>query len=55
MKKFLRLWLRHPISITFMIIWIILGIWVRSFIPVVFGLIPSAFIFFCGELWYYCR
>ena len=50
MKKFLRLWMRHPVSITSMLVWAILGIWTRSFIPVVFGLVICSFLAIIWEI-----
>lgn len=50
MKKFLRLWLRHPISVTGMIVMMLIAIQTRSVYPVIIGLIPSALLFFIWEL-----
>ena len=50
MKKFLRLWLRHPVSITLMFVWVCLAIWTRSIIPFIMGLFMSGFLYVIWEV-----
>ena len=49
MKKFLRLWLRHPISVTCMIVMMIIALQTHSIYPIIIGLIPSALLFVIWE------
>lgn len=55
MKKFLRLWLRHPLSITYLIICIAISIAEMNPAPIVIGIIPSTLCFITVEFAYgYC-
>ncbi len=55
MKKFLKLWLRHPMSVTIMIIMAVIAIQTRNISPIIIGLIPCSFLFVLWEIWLYCR
>ena len=49
MKKFLRLWLKHPLSVTGMIIAFVLAVQTRSFYPIVLLIIPCGFFMLSGN------
>lgn len=50
MKQFLKIWLKHPVSVTGMIIALVLAIQTRSFYPVIILIIPCGFLFAIWEL-----
>ena len=50
MKKFLKIWLKHPISVTGMIIALGLAIQTHSFYPVFLLAIPCGFLYVIWEL-----
>lgn len=56
MKKILRIWLRHPISVTGIVIALGLAIQTRSFYPVIILIIPLCFVYVLWELVFlYCH
>lgn len=50
MKKILKIWLKHPISVTGMIIALVLAIQTRNFCPVIILIIPCGFLYVIWEL-----
>ena len=50
MKQFLKIWLKHPVSVTGMIIALVLAIQTRSLYPVIILMIPCGFLFVIWEL-----